>query len=458
MHEAHPRTGYLWVDVTELFDHFRIARYPTGVSRVILTLADALKADHGKTFADVRLLFWDPALRCALTADDPRLLPLAHFLPQLSTLYAAAGIATTAGNSRLQKALRTSLPRSIRFRLFPSDSGVTLFRQWAKQQGLLLAPVRFGAGDALFVPGSFWLGKYAARLAKQANSARVPVTAFVHDVLLLSHPDWLPRRHSDQFRRGCDRFLPGCTAIICNSMNTRDELRRHVVLPSGLPVFTCRLGDLPSSSPAQRVTPAVAAMTERRYVLFVSTITPRKNHVLLVEAWRRLWRQLGAATPYLLLVGGGAPDPALAAMLQSGQAEAGRIIRLTDIDDDGLAVLYRHAWMTAYPSLAEGYGIPVAEALSHGKICLAAPSGGIREIDNKLIDFIDPADPDSVADAVKAYLRDDDRRRKREAEIKENYNPTDWSETASVVRSVLERTVSGSAMAPASGSARPFAA
>jgi glycosyltransferase involved in cell wall biosynthesis len=448
MREVNSRSGQLWVDITELFGHFRTARYPTGIPRVVLSLADALKADRGEIFADVRLLFWDPVQRCPLTTDDPHLLPLGRFLPQLPTSYAAAGIAPTAGNSRLMKALRTSLPRSIRLRLFPADNGVILFRRWAKRQGISFSAVRFGAGDALFVPGSFWLDKYAPQLADRARSAGVPVTAFVHDVLLLSHPDWLARAHSEQFRRGCDSFLPGCAAVICNSSNTRDELRRWVALPSGLPIFTCRLGDRPSVSTSQTVPAGVAAMIERRYVLFVSTITPRKNHALLVEAWRRLWRQLGAATPYLLLVGGGAPDPALAPMLQAEQAEAGRIVRITGIDDGGLEALYRHAWMTVYPSLAEGYGMPVAEALSHGKICLAAPSGGIREIDDTLIDFIDPADPDSVADAVKAYLLDENRHREREAEIRANYHATDWSETARVVRSILERTVTGSATAP----------
>ena len=448
MSEANPRQGYLWADITELFGHFRVARHPTGIPRVVLSLADALMADRGTIFADVRLLFWDPAQRCALTTDDPRLLPLARFLPQLQAFYEAAGIAPTAGSSRLLKGLRTSLPRSLRFRLFPSDHGVTLFAKWAKQQGLRLSPVRFGAGDALFVPGSFWLDKYAPQLAERAHCAGVPVSAFVHDVLLLSHPDWLPRAHSEQFRRGCASFLPGCAAIVCNSSNTRDELRRLVALPSSLPIFTCRLGDRPSASPARALPAAVAGMIENRYVLFVSTVTPRKNHALLVEAWRRLWRELGAATPYLLLVGGGASDPALATKLQAEQEEAGRIIRVTDVDDDGLEALYRHAWMTAYPSFAEGYGMPVAEALSHGKICLAAPSGGIREVDDKLIDFIDPDDPDSITDAVKAYLLDESRHRQREADIKEKYRSTDWSQTATVVRSILERTVTGSPSAP----------
>lgn len=186
-------------------------------------------------------------------------------------------------------------------------------------------------------------------------------------------------------------------------------------------------------------------MLSRKYVLFVSTMTPRKNHRLLMEAWRRLWMELGPATPYLLFVGGGAPEPLLSAMLEAEKADGGRVIRIANVDDNGLEALYEHAWMTAYPSLAEGYGIPVAEALSRGKICLAAPSGGVREIDENLVDFIDPLDPESVVVMVKTYLRDEARHSNREAEIKKSYRSTDWSETSCCVRSILEGTVTSPA-------------
>ncbi len=445
MQGANTKFGSIWIDVTELFDHFRFAEHPTGVSRVVSNLVDALKADHGEIFNSVRLLFWDPVRRCPITAEDSRLTPLSSFLPRLIALYSAAGLRRIAYSSRGMKALATSLPRRWRYRVFPSDNGVTLFSLWAGLQGIQLSPVRFAAGDCLFVPGSFWLGQYAPHLAAQANAVGVPVTAFVHDVLLLSRADWLPRRHSEQFRRGCDLFLPACAAIICNSSHTRGELRRLVPAAARLAVYKCRLGDQSFGRTSARIPDLVSEMHGRKYVLFVSTITPRKNHKLLVEAWRRLWRELGPSTPYLLFVGGGSPDLVLSELLAAEKAEGGRIIRISGIDDGNLEALYEHAWMTAYSSLAEGYGIPVAEALSRGKICLAAPSGGIREIDENLIDFIDPLDPESVTARVKTYLRDEGRHSSREAEIKKSYRSTDWSETARLVRSILERTVTGPA-------------
>jgi glycosyltransferase involved in cell wall biosynthesis len=158
----------------------------------------------------------------------------------------------------------------------------------------------------------------------------------------------------------------------------------------------------------------------------------------VVEAWRLLWEQLGPSTPYLVLVGGGTPDAALAGLLERREAEGSRVIRLGGVDDESLDVLYRSSWMTAYPSLGEGYGLPVAEALGRGKICMAAPTGGIAEISTDLIDIIDPMDPRSVVATVVTYLADPDRLAAREAQIREHYRSTSWRETARAVRSVLE--------------------
>jgi glycosyltransferase involved in cell wall biosynthesis len=194
-------------------------------------------------------------------------------------------------------------------------------------------------------------------------------------------------------------------------------------------------------------------MLDKRYALFVSTIIPRKNHRVLVAAWHLLWHELGASTPYLLFVGGGTPDAPLAAMMERQKTEGGRVIWLGSVDDSSLEALYRCAWVTIYPSLGEGYGLPVAEALSRGKVCLAAPSGGIREVSADLIDFIDPLEPRSVVAKVKTYLSEPSRLAAREAEIRRRYRSTTWSETARAVRAVLESTLV-QAHAPRSSAAR----
>jgi glycosyltransferase involved in cell wall biosynthesis len=435
-----PVRGSIWIDITEFFDQFRVASHPTGVSRTVLNLADRLIADPGAVFGAARPLFWHPLLRCALTTESARLSPLRTFFSQLRETYAAAGLATSSYASRSMKAIATSLPRPLRYRLFPTDSGVLLFAQWAQRERIRLMPANLAAGDSLFFPGSFWLGRYMPRLVARARATGTPITVFVHDTLLISHPEWLPGRHSRQFRRGCDALLPACAAIMCNSAHTKEELRRVMHLPAAMPIQSCRLADEALDEPSAPVPQAIAEWLGKTYVLFVSTIIPRKNHGLLLESWHRLWQRLGAETPYLLMVGGGSLDDRLAGMTDRDRAEGSRVVWLGSIDDRALEALYRGAWMTAYPSLGEGYGLPVAEALARGKICLAAPSGGVREVGADLIDVIDPRDPQSVVDRVSFYMGNPALLAAREAEIAARYRTTRWADVARTVRRVLEQT------------------
>jgi glycosyltransferase involved in cell wall biosynthesis len=433
--------GSIWIDITEFFDQFRLASHPTGVSRTVLNLADRLIADPGAVFENTRPLFWHPLSGRPLTIEGSRLSPLRAFFPQWRTALEAAGLAATSYSSRAVKAVATSLPRPLRYRLFPADNGAVLFSHWAQREGIRLVPARFAEGDSLFLPGSFWLGRYLPLLLARARAAGIPISAFVHDTLLISHPEWLPGRHARQFRRDCDVLLPACAVIMCNTQHTKKELRRLARLPENVPIEVCRLADEPFEGPSTPVPPAIAQWLTKRYVLFVSTIIPRKNHALLLEAWHRLWQQMGPATPHLLIAGGGALDDRLAAMADRDRAEGGRVIWLGSVDDAALEALYRGAWMTAYPSLGEGYGLPVAEALARGKICLGAPSGGIAEVSADLIDIIDPHDPQSVVDRVSFYAANPKELAAREAAIAEHYRPTGWSDVAHALRRVLEATV-----------------
>jgi glycosyltransferase involved in cell wall biosynthesis len=258
-------------------------------------------------------------------------------------------------------------------------------------------------------------------------------------MLPVSHPEWTGRTPGALQRRGFETLLPQAAAVVSVSQDSANELRRLTPeATTNLPIAYCRLADAPPAEPLGEPSPEVKAWLGKTYVLCVSSMGVRKNHALLVEAWRRLWRARGDAIPQLILVGGGQPNPQLAALMASERGEGGKVAWLRGVDDAGLEALYRDAWMTAYPSFAEGYGMPVAESLARGKVCLAGDTLGVREAGAGLIDTIDPSDPATLADAVSAYLADPDSLARREAEIRRRYRPTRWSDTAAGVRGFLE--------------------
>jgi hypothetical protein len=98
---------------------------------------------------------------------------------------------------------------------------------------------------------------------------------------------------------------------------------------------------------------------------------------------------------------------------------------LTCLDDANLAWLYRHCRFTVYPSLCEGWGLPVAESLRQGKVCLASSLSSIPEIGGDLVDYASPFDPGGFLALVLRYL-DPRHLAQREAEIRERYRPHDW--------------------------------
>jgi glycosyltransferase involved in cell wall biosynthesis len=441
MRRERPDAPTLWIDITELFGQFALVSHPTGISRVIISLSDALTAEYGDLFGKVRPIFWHPVLRLPFAVDEPGLGPLAKFFPALRTGYASSGLKIPPVRSGIKKALITAVPKPLRFRLFPYLNGVTRFLEWARKTGIRVSPIEVRYRDCLFVPGSFWLDGYAPRLGALARAKGAAVVVFVHDVLLLSNPEWLSAHHGRQFRRGVDAFLPYCTAIVCNSAYTRDELKKHTTRLQNVPIKVCRLADSPQSPPNACVPETIAKLSGQRYVLFVSTLTPRKNHRLAIAAWQKLWNMLGEDTPWLVFVGGGGPDPALAKLLAEAATYGERIIRLSDVDDATLERLYANAWITLYPSLGEGYGLPVAEALARGKACLATRCGGIEEVAPALVDPISSTNPDELAKRVVYYIANPAQLAAREELIRKHYRPTHWEETARAVRSALEEPI-----------------
>jgi hypothetical protein len=130
---------------------------------------------------------------------------------------------------------------------------------------------------------------------------------------------------------------------------------------------------------------------DRPFVLCVGAIHARKNHRLLYDVWLRLAARMGEACPHLVLVGGVAwngHDVRARAARRCADQRAGQH-PLDDVDDAALDWLYAHCSSTVYPSLHEGWGLPVAESLRHGKLCLAADTSSVPEIAPGLVELID---------------------------------------------------------------------
>ena len=187
------------------------------------------------------------------------------------------------------------------------------------------------------------------------------------------------------------------------------------------------------TAPLPRFVPA------RPFFLCVSTLDVRKNHRLLYDAWRLLAARDPAGCPDLLCIG--VPHLHVGDLLHEIRSDwhvNGRIHMLRGIDDHELAWYYRHCAATIYPSWYEGWGLPVAESLGQGRICLAANTTSIPEISGDLPEFFAPHDTGRLVELVERVLGDPDWRAEREARIRASFRPTTWTDTARQVLRALD--------------------
>jgi glycosyltransferase involved in cell wall biosynthesis len=186
-----------------------------------------------------------------------------------------------------------------------------------------------------------------------------------------------------------------------------------------------------------------AASFPRRYALFVSTIEIRKNHRLLVRVWRRLLEQHGAdAVPVLIFAGqvGWMVDDLLADLAAS-DCLGGKILLMPGLSEAELREAYRSCLFTVFPSFCEGWGLPVAESLVHGKFCVASNRTSIPEVGGDLIDYFDPSDDDDAFAKIERLVLDPSYLAAREARLRAEYHPRTWDNCVQSLIGSLGRPV-----------------
>ena len=251
----------------------------------------------------------------------------------------------------------------------------------------------------------------------------------VHDLTYKRFPELLQQETLDNLERQMMREVALADAIICVSQATRDDLLRYYAIdPARAVAIHSGLGTPPAEQPL---------VLPKRYILFVSTIEPRKNLAVLLDAFERL-RRRGAYDGELVVVGRvGWKSAALAQRLR-----APGVRHLDYVDASHLAYVYRNAEVFVFPSIFEGFGFPLLEAMARGVPSIAARSSSLPEIGGDAALYFSPTSVDELEAQLErvlsdAALREDLARRGREQAAKFR-----WDVCAAQTLDVLRRAVS----------------
>jgi len=212
--------------------------------------------------------------------------------------------------------------------------------------------------------------------------SRTPVVVTVHDLAVLRYPELLPAWTRLYGRTWLKPTLRAAARVIAVS----DFTRREVIELAGVSPERVRV--VPNATD-DAVFTAEGPRADGDYVLALGTLEPRKNLPRLAEATRRLGVELR-------LVGDSG----------WGQVDVdGNGVRwLGRLPDEEVAALYRGALCFAYPSLYEGFGIPVLEAMRCGAPVVTSAGSAMEEVVGQAAELVDPLDPDAIADGIRRAI------------------------------------------------------
>ncbi len=260
-----------------------------------------------------------------------------------------------------------------------------------------------------------------ARCLRREHARFIP---FIHDLIPLEHPEYARPRGAALFARKLAVATDLAAGALCNSEATARALTSYLAARDrSMPICALGLG-----ASFQAASPQPTAPFSRPYFVALGTIEPRKNHLMLLHIWRRLIEQLGPErTPQLLLVGRrGWENEMVLDLLDRTPSFKGVVRELSRVPDQALRTLLPQARAVLIPSFAEGFGLPVVEALAMGAPVVASDLPALREAGGGAPDYLDPLDGAAWIEAIQAYADPQSPRRPAQLQRLRAWRPPTW--------------------------------
>ncbi len=355
------RKPALYIDITDLLVYFRDNRTPTGIQRISLAVTEAALGDGAGR--DIGLCAVDSSTG-TWKAVDAKAFQFALMLSR-----EGADHADESWRKALEDLLK-DLSTAPALGFVPGSTIVNLGSPWG-------------------VPNYF----VAVREAKRQYG--VYYVAFVHDTIPLLLPEFCEGTTTNVYTRWIAGVNMHADLVLANAQNTKKDFAKAIARFSDHPV-ECEVvhpnGDFSLLfEDASEISQDVQALLQTKYVLFVGTIEPRKNHLMVLSAWRRLLAELGSGkVPTLVFAGKmGWHSEQVTDFIRKTDFLDGKLKVLNDASDADLQALYQNTAFTVYNSHYEGWGLPVTESLSYGKVPVVARNSALSESGGKHAIFFD---------------------------------------------------------------------
>lgn len=382
-------------DLTHLVSRLGI-RHPSGIDKVDLAYARHFASDQSR---------FGPSVHYGLTRP--------HVLPSAATheVLEAARSAHWDGEDYRRDQVYLRLHAQLTGRSQESDladplDGGAAKSRWQRTRDelsvhLLRSRLRLtstGRGvprNAVYLNAAQHLFEYHHFFKWMTARPDVTPVFVVHDLLPLDYPEYFPRGYKTRFQRRVETMFRHGRAFITTTNAVRERLLVEME-SRGQPLVPIHVAPLPSSLNNSTSDDHTDAELETvPYFVTVGTIEPRKNHLMLLNIWRQLAEASdnSCSVPKLVIVGGrGWENEQVIDKLDRSMLIRPHVLEGAGLSTTGLIRLVANARALLMPSHAEGYGLPMVEALTLGTSVVATDAPEFQEVTQGCATYLDPLD------------------------------------------------------------------
>lgn len=273
-------------------------------------------------------------------------------------------------------------------------------------------------------------------------TSRVVVT--IHDIIHLLYPEYLPSRLAFLYaQRMIRRSLTRADVVIAVSRNTRDDLRQYFdVAPERVEVVYNGVEDVfHRQLDRQDLERWLDRLDlERPYLLFVGNPKPHKNLDNVMKAYARA-RELESFEAPLVCVGS-RPEADFKLRQRAGRLGISEDVKLLGhVAQEALPAIYQGATLFLYPTLYEGFGLPVVEAMASGVPVITSDGSALKEIAQGYAHLVNPLDVEKMAQSIAHLLRDEEHRLSLAERGRKRARDFSWERAARHTLEIYERVL-----------------
>lgn len=295
----------------------------------------------------------------------------------------------------------------------------------------------FEKGSVFFEVNSCWhTMPNRSYLLPRLKNNQVRVIVLIHDIIPIRFPQYMIGQTLMRFMEFLMAHMTYADDIVVTTNFVESDLKQlfHELGLKEKPIHKIPLGadfsfgDDKTSTNEVVDTSVVQMLSGKKFILSVGTVEPRKNHKVIIEAYEKKLAKLGIDVVFVGNVGW-EMDALVDRMKSNPKWEKGLYL-FSGINDATLNYLYQNAYMVAFPSYIEGFGLPTIEALISGIPVACSDIPVMREVGGEYADYFHPDNANALVEIVEKYVQQPELYKAKRIQLRDEYTPPTWKLTA----------------------------